>query len=69
MRGTSLAELQLRPKNTNALIAEASCKMEMAVDSPADACSGMWYDEGGNLLVAAFAHRIETTSCQVSLSI
>ncbi|KAF8236907.1 hypothetical protein L208DRAFT_1053825, partial [Tricholoma matsutake] len=63
VRGASLANLQLRPKNMKALIDEASHKMEMAVDSPADACSGMWYDEGGNLLVATFAHRIETTSC------
>jgi len=45
---------------------EASHKMEMAVNSPADACSGMWYDEEGNLLVAAFANRIEAASCSVS---
>jgi hypothetical protein len=40
--------------------------MEMAANSPADACSGMWYDEEGNLLVAAFANRIEAASCSVS---
>jgi len=38
----------------------------MAVNSPADACSGMWYDEEGNLLVAAFANRIEAVLCSVS---
>ena len=69
VRGASLGRLQLRPKNTNTLIAEASCKMEMAVNSPADACSGVWYDEEGNTLVAAFARRIETAGCSVSPSV
>jgi hypothetical protein len=70
IKGVFLKELQERPKNTVALIAEAHEKMVLAKDSPSDACSGIWYDEDGNVLVAAFANRTTTktglplVSCQ-----
>lgn len=61
VKGIRLDKLQQRPKNTLAMLEEAHRKMELAKDAPADACSGLWYDEDGNLLAAAFAQRAETT--------
>jgi hypothetical protein len=55
-----LSELAKRPKNKH--VDEAYEKMEEMEDWPADACSGLWYDEDDKLLVAYIAHDIVPVS-------
>ncbi|KAF8232938.1 hypothetical protein L208DRAFT_1269430, partial [Tricholoma matsutake] len=57
VRGVYLKDLWKCPKNTPQLLEEAYCKMEVARDSPADTCSGLWYDKENHLLAAIFAQR------------
>lgn len=51
-----LSELAKQPKNKH--VDEAYEKMEEMKDWPADACSGLWYDEDDKLLVAYIANHI-----------
>jgi hypothetical protein len=58
----SLAALESWRKNSNKDIAKAERQIRSMQDWPADACSGRWWDKGGNLLVAVFADQIQAVS-------
>jgi hypothetical protein len=59
LSGISLTHLAGRPKNS-AKDKEIAAKTVLSMQNwAADSCSGRWYDENGNLLVAAFADHIE----------
>jgi hypothetical protein len=62
-----LSELAKRPKNKH--IDEAYKKMEEMKDWPADACSGLWYDQDNKLLVAYIANHISVSILINSLQV
>jgi hypothetical protein len=57
VQGVFLSELDKRTKNNKKDIAALDKVIEGMKDTPADACSGIWQDEEGNTLLAAFAHQ------------
>jgi hypothetical protein len=57
IQGIFLSELDKRTKNDKQDIAALNKVIERMTDIPADACSGIWQDEEGQTLLAAFAHQ------------
>jgi len=51
----SLEELEKKPNNRPADVADSKKTMEAMESQEADACSGRWYDQSGRLMVAVFA--------------
>jgi len=67
--GVKLTDLRNRPKNRPADIASAQKVIDGMKAQQADACSGAWYDEDYNLLIAVFAARFPITAKQVNATL
>jgi hypothetical protein len=60
IKGCLLSTLKARGKNTNAEMKLADKRIKAMLHTPGDACSGKFFDETGELLLAAFSHRFLT---------